>query len=210
MVFNLVNSIFSLFWLNMIAFLRGNFIQKTPNRVVVDVNGVGYDLQISVNTYAAIADKSNGLLHTYLHITENGQTLFGFADLPEKELFLQLISVSGVGAATARIMLSGMRAEEIIYAIVNENKAQLEKVKGIGKKTVERLILELKDKLLKTGFQATINPVNGISKEFDAVQALVALGIPKPNAEKAVAKVVKSADVDLSLEQIIKDSLQNL
>jgi Holliday junction DNA helicase RuvA len=194
----------------MIAFLRGNFVQKTPNRVVVDVNGVGYDLQISVNTYAAIADKQAGLLHTYLHITENGQTLFGFADLPEKELFLQLISVSGVGAATARIMLSGMRAEEIIYAIVNENKAQLEKVKGIGKKTVERLILELKDKLLKTGVQATITPVNGISKEFDAVQALVALGIPKTNAEKAVAKVVKSGGADLSLEQIIKDSLQNL
>lgn len=194
----------------MIAFLRGNFVQKTPNRVVVDVNGVGYDLQISVNTYAEIADKSTGLLHTYLHITENGQTLFGFADLQEKELFLQLISVSGVGAATARMMLSGMRADEIIQAIVHENKAQLEKVKGIGKKTVERLILELKDKLLKTGVQATINPVNGISKEFDAVQALVALGIPKPNAGKAVNKVVKFGGADLSLEQIIKDSLQNL
>ena len=93
----------------MIAFVRGQFAVKTPARVVVDVNGVGYDLQISLNTYSAISNKDSGLLFTYLHITENAQTLFGFAELAEKEIFLQLISVSGVGAATARMMLSGMR-----------------------------------------------------------------------------------------------------
>ena len=97
----------------MIAFVRGQFAVKTPARIVVDVNGVGYELQISLNTYSAISNKENGLLFTYLHITENAQTLYGFAEMAEKDMFLHLISVSGVGASTARMMLSGMRPDEI-------------------------------------------------------------------------------------------------
>ena len=124
----------------MIAFVRGDFAIKTPAQVVVDVNGVGYDLHISLNTYSAISNKDKGQLYTYLHITENGQTLYGFAELKEKELFLQLISVSGVGAATARMMLSGMKPEEIVRAIIQGNAKQLESIKGIGRKTGERLI----------------------------------------------------------------------
>ena len=116
---------------------------------MVDVNGVGYDLQISLNTYSAIAKKESGLLFTYLHITENAHTLFGFAELAEKEMFLQLISVSGVGASTARMMLSGMRPDEIAKAIVQGNTKLLESIKGIGKKSAERLIVELRDKLGK-------------------------------------------------------------
>ncbi|MDO9157430.1 MAG: Holliday junction branch migration protein RuvA, partial [Sediminibacterium sp.] len=108
----------------MIAFVRGQFAVKTPARVVVDVNGVGYDLQISLNTFSAISNKDNGQLFTYLHITENSHTLFGFAELSEKDLFLQLISVSGVGASTARMMLSGMKPEEITRAIVQGNTKQ--------------------------------------------------------------------------------------
>ena len=100
----------------MIAFLRGSFYIKSPAQVVVDVNGVGYDCQISLHTYSAISEKESGQLFTYLHITENAQTLYGFFDMSEKELFTQLISVSGVGAATARMMLSGLRPEEIIKA----------------------------------------------------------------------------------------------
>ncbi|MFY7900648.1 MAG: Holliday junction branch migration protein RuvA, partial [Chitinophagaceae bacterium] len=128
----------------MIAFVRGNFVVKTPARIVVDVNGVGYDLQISLNTYSAISNKESGLLHTYIHLFENGQTMYGFAEIAEKELFLQLISVSGVGAATARMMLSGMKSDEIVRAIVQGNTKQLEAIKGIGKKSAERLIVELR------------------------------------------------------------------
>jgi holliday junction DNA helicase RuvA len=195
----------------MIAFVRGKFAVKTPARLVVDVNGVGYELQISLNTYAAIANVENGQLHTYLHITENAQTLFGFADIAEKELFLQLISVSGVGAATARMMLSGMKPDEIIRAIVQGNTKQLEGIKGIGKKSAERLIVELRDKL---GKQSMESPISGgiimNTPDTDAVQALIALGIGRPQAEQAIKKTMSIIPADASLELIIKQALKNL
>jgi len=196
----------------MIAFVRGNFAVKTTTRVVVDVNGVGYDLQISLNTYSAISNKDSGLLFTYLHITENAHTLFGFAELAEKEIFLQLISVSGVGASTARMMLSGMRPDEITRAIVQGNTRQLESIKGIGKKSAERLIVELRDKLGKQSLEAPVM-VGGIavvSKDADAVNALIALGIGRPMAEQAVKKTMNTITTDTSLEEIIKQALKNL
>ena len=109
----------------MIAFLQGNFVQLTPAKLIVDVGGVGYEVNISLNTYESISGKEKGLLHTYLHLTENSQVLFGFHEQQEKDLFLQLISVSGVGASTARMMLSGMLPEEIIRAIVNGEARKL-------------------------------------------------------------------------------------
>jgi len=196
----------------MIAFVRGNFAVKTTTRVVVDVNGVGYDLQISLNTYSAISNKDSGLLFTYLHITENAHTLFGFAELAEKEIFLQLISVSGVGASTARMMLSGMRPDEITRAIVQGNTRQLESIKGIGKKSAERLIVELRDKLGKQSLEVPVM-VGGIavvSKDADAVNALIALGIGRPMAEQAVKKTMNTITTDTSLEEIIKQALKNL
>jgi Holliday junction DNA helicase RuvA len=195
----------------MIAFVRGKFVYKAPARVVVDVNGVGYDLQISLHTYSAIAQKEEGQLHTYLHITENGQTFFGFYGLEEKELFLQLISVSGVGAATARMMLSGMRPDEIIKAIVQGNTKQLEGIKGIGRKSAERLIVELRDKLgkqtLDTPF-TTMAPASSL--DADAVTALISLGIAKPAAEQAVKKATATSNGNETLEDIIKQALKNL
>lgn len=194
----------------MIAFVRGNFIDKSPAKVVVDVNGVGYDLHISVNTYDAIAQKENGLLYTYLHITENGQTLFGFADKTEKEIFLHLISISGVGASTARIMLSNMKPSEIAKHIVLGNVNDLVKIKGIGKKTAELLIVGLRDKLnnftteQNTSNNYTLNPA-----EADAVNALIALGIGKPMAEKAVNKVLQT-NTNIAVQDIIKLALKNL
>ncbi len=176
----------------MIAFVRGHFAVKSPARVVVDVNGVGYDLQISLNTYSAISNKESGLLFTHLQITENAQTLFGFAELAEKEMFLQLISVSGVGAATARMMLSGMKPEEIATAIVQGNTRQLEAVKGIGKKSAERLIVELRDKLGKHTIASQVPSGFIQSVDADAVNALVALGIGKALAEQAVKKTMSS------------------
>lgn len=197
---------------NMFAFLRGNFVQKTPAHVIVDVGGVGYSLQISLNTYEAISGSDNGLLYTHLQVTENAHTLFGFADLNEKTLFLQLIAVSGVGASTARMMLSGMKPDEIIGAIVQNNASQLEKIKGIGRKTAERLIVELKDKLAKTHDQQVGNlPAGTFSASADALDALIALGIGRPLAENAIRKTLKAnSGSDMKLEELIKQALKNL
>lgn len=193
----------------MIAFVRGKFVNKTPARVVVDVNGIGYDLQISLNTYSAIANLEDGLLHTYIHLYENGQTMYGFATVAEKDIFLQLISVSGVGAATARMMLSGMRPDEIVKAIVQGNTKQLEGIKGIGKKSAERLIVELRDKLGKQAMESSLTSLNIQSLDADAINALVSLGISKQMAENAVKKVL-SSNPDIALEDMIKQALKNL
>ena len=197
----------------MIAFLQGNFVQVTPAKLIIEVGGVGYEVNISLNTYEAISKKEKGLLHTYLHLTENSQVLFGFHELQEKELFLHLISVSGVGASTARMMLSGMMPEEIIRAIVQGDARQLEQIKGIGKKSAERLVLELKDKLAKIAMNN--NPLGGFAAmsksnpHQDVIQALMSLGIQKAVAEKAVDKTIQSGGADLSVEALIKTALKN-
>ncbi len=194
----------------MIAFLRGNFIIKNPAQIIVDVNGVGYECHISLNTYSAINGKKNGQLFTYLHLTENNQTLYGFAETSEKELFTQLISVSGVGAATARMMLSGMRPDEIIKAIVQSNAKLLESIKGIGRKTAERLVLELKDKLSKNLNENIVSLSIANPLEADALNALVSLGIARPAAEMAIKKVIASGNESIILEELIKKALKNL
>jgi Holliday junction DNA helicase RuvA len=192
----------------MIAFVRGHFIAKTPASVIVDVNGVGYELQISLHTYSTISNKESGQLLTYLHITENGQTLFGFAEKKEKELFLQLLSVSGIGAATARMILSGMKPAEIIKAVVQNNTKLLSSIKGIGKKTAERIVLELKDKFSKYGLESPLDESES-SIQSDAVTALTALGIGRPAAETIIKKIILSNPA-ISLEDIIKQALKNL
>lgn len=198
----------------MIAFVRGRFINKTPANVIVDVGGVGYDLQISLNTYSAISQQEDGLLYTHLQITENAHTMYGFADPSEKILFLQLISVSGVGASTARMMLSGMRPEEIIRAIVQNSAAELERIKGIGKKTAQRLTLELKDKLAKLHDGQVVAGIAGTESratESDALEALMALGINRTMAENAIRKTLKAnGGTAPDLENLIKLSLKNL
>jgi len=194
----------------VIAFVKGKFFFKNPAQVIVDVNGVGYECQVSLHTYSAISNKEHGQLYTYLHITENNQTLYGFFETSEKELFTQLISVSGVGAATARMMLSGMKPEEIVRAIVQSNARLLESIKGIGRKTGERLVLELKDKLSKNLNEAISSPSVTNKVENDALNALISLGIPRPNAEKAIKNVVDVNDSPLQLEELIKKALKNI
>jgi len=194
----------------VIAFVRGKFAVKNPAQVIVDVNGVGYECNISLNTYSAISNKDSGQLFTYLHITENNQTLYGFFESSEKELFTQLISVSGVGAATARMMLSGMRPDEIIKAIVQSNARQLESVKGIGRKTAERLCLELKEKLSKNLNDAILTTSVSNKIEIDALNALISLGIPRPNAKKEIKNVIATDDSNIVLEDLIKKALKNI
>ena len=198
----------------MIAFLKGNFISMSPSKLIIEVNGVGYEVQISLNTYFNIKDQTAGSLYTYLHITENSQVLFAFANESDKELFLYLISVSGVGANTARMIQSGMKTDEIIRTITTSNVLQLEKIKGIGKKTAERIILELKDKLFKIQSEQNDLPINGQpnlknSLKSDALQALIALGINKVIAEKSIDKALAQAPSEINLENLIKFSLKN-
>lgn len=196
----------------MIAYVKGDFVYKTPAVVHVDVHGVGYEVLISLNTFSSIEPLDKGLLHTFLHIREDAHILYGFYEIAEKELFIQLISVSGVGAGTARMMLSSMRPEEIVRAIVNGNAKQLEGIKGIGKKSAERIILELRDKLNKQSLSASVNILSTAnnSLETDALNALIALGISRPNAELAVKKVLAAEPGSEKIEEIIKKALKTL
>jgi Holliday junction DNA helicase RuvA len=194
----------------MIAFIRGNFVHKSPAVVQVEANGVGYELQISLNTYSAIQGLEKGLLYTHLAIREDAHILYGFSDTVEKELFLQLISVSGVGAATARMMLSSVKPEEIVRAIADGNTKLLESIKGIGKKSAERIVLELKDKMTKSRLDANIPSASYNPTGQDALNALMALGIARAAGEQAIQKVLK-AEPGLSIvEDIIKKALKTL
>ena len=192
----------------MIAYVEGKFSSKSPAQVFVDVHGIGYEVNISLHTYSAIQDLTEGRLFTHLQVKEDSHTLFGFFEREEKEVFLQLTSVSGVGAATARMMLSSMKPDEVISAISQGNTRLIESVKGIGKKTAERLILELRDKVGKQSV-ASISPVplnNTLAQ--DAFYALMALGISKVQAEQAINKVLKLEPETKHLEEIIKKALK--
>ena len=195
----------------MIAFLRGEFAYKSPALVQMDVAGVGYELQISLNTYSRIESLSTGVLLTYLHIREDAHVLYGFFDRAEKDLFIQLISVSGVGASTARMMLSSMRPEEIVRAILQGNAKQLESIKGIGKKSAERIVLELRDKLGKVREHgANISTPASNTLEQDALNALITLGIARPAAENAIRKVIGEVSGTDKVEDLIKKALKIL
>jgi len=193
----------------MISFLRGHFIEKTPTHVWIDVNGVGYEVHISLNTYSKIQQKEEGLLYTILLIREDAHLLYGFGDLSERDLFQQLISVSGVGASTARVMLSCLKPEELIQGIVQGNVKALESIKGIGKKTAERLVLELKDKLSKIAPVSNNSPLIYNSLQQDALNALTALGIPKQAASMAIEKTLK-ANPEMGVEDLVKMALRSL
>jgi Holliday junction DNA helicase RuvA len=193
----------------MIAYLKGDFVHKSPAVVHVEVNGVGYEVQISLNTYSKIQNLEKGLLHTSLLVREDAHILYGFFDLPEKEIFQQLISVSGIGASTARVMLSYMRPDEIAKCIVQADTKSLEAVKGIGKKTAERLVVELRDKLSKHPLDLNISAVKHNTLHHDALNALTALGISRQAAEQAIQKTLAS-EPQLSVEELIKKALRTL
>ncbi len=193
----------------MLAFLKGNFVYKSPAVVHVDVNGVGYEVQISLNTYSKIQHLNEGTLFTSLLIREDAHILFGFFDLAEKDMFLHLVSVSGIGASTARVMLSYMKPEELSRAIVNGDTRTLEGIKGIGKKTAERMVLELRDKLAKNPLESNIPALKNNTLQQDALNALTALGISRQAAGQALEKVM-AANPDLSVEELIKLALRTL
>lgn len=193
----------------MIAFLKGDFVHKTPALLHVEVAGVGYEVQISLNTYSKIQNLDKGILYTSLLIREDAHILYGFFDLAEKEMFLQLLSVSGIGASTARVMLSYMKPEELAKAIVQGDSKTLEGIKGIGKKTAERMVLELRDKLAKHPLESNISVLKNNTLHQDALNALTALGINRQAASQAIEKTL-AADPNVSVEDLIKMALRTL
>lgn len=188
----------------MIAYLNGKLVTKDPTYVVVDVNGIGYNVRISLHTYTKLKDADSVLLHTYLHIKEDAHTLFGFFEKEEKALFQHLISISGVGPNTAMMLHSSLSVDELERAILHEQVAVIQKVKGIGVKTAQRIILELKDKIKKESFSRPASEVSGNNNRAEALSALQTLGINKLVAEKAIDLIITRHGSALSLEELIK------
>ncbi len=193
----------------MITHIRGKLVEKNPTYAIVECNGIGYFLHISLNTYSKIPDIEAIKFYTYLSIKEDSHTLFGFVDKVEREVFKLLISVSGVGTSIARTMLSSMTPEQIQHAIASEDVATIQSAKGIGAKTAQRLIIDLRDKIVKTyQFSEDSNQSNNTIKE-EALSALEVLGFSRRQIEKLVQKIIQEAP-DTTLENIIKQALKNL
>ena len=195
----------------MIAFLKGKLVHKEPTFVIIEVNGVGYQVNISLNTFSEIKDREDIKLSTYLQVREDAHILYGFSNEAEKAMFQNLISVNGVGPNTAMVVLSYLPPAELKAAIVREDAATLQAVKGIGGKTALRLILELKDKLRKEPTEETPGIPGGIrnTMRHEALSALVTLGINKASAEKSVDTVLKKSGNTISLEELVKQALKN-
>lgn len=194
----------------MYAYLKGKFIVKTPTAVVIDVHGVGYEVQVSLHTYGRIQALEEGLLYVHLLVREDAHLFYGFFDKAEKDMFLHLLSVSGVGASTARMMLSSLQPAEIAQAILAANESLLESIKGIGKKTAQRIVLELKDKLAKPTAEGNISALNYNSLDQDALHAMTALGIARAAAESAIKKAKAGGAAFTEVQALIKAALKCL
>lgn len=200
----------------MLSYIKGNIVSKNPAVVVIESGGMGFEIQISLHTYSQISAKENVKLFIHLNVKSEGQSvsayeLYGFAETGEKEVFKHLISVSGIGANTARMMLSSMSPSDVRQAIINENVAVVQSIKGIGPKTAKRLILELKEKLFKTHAPEIISSASNNTIKDEALSALVSLGINKSKADQAVLKALKVPDsAEMSVEALIKESLKNI
>ena len=196
----------------MIDYIKGEVAEISPTSATLETNGIGYQMNISLNTYAVINDKLSAKLYVYESIREDTYQLFGFMDKHERELFMMLISVSGVGPSTARVILSSLSSSELESAIASENATILQTVKGIGAKTAQRIIVDLKDKIKFTDDSGTLVSPKGITLTntgHEAVSALVMLGFVKNASQKVVSKLIKETP-SLPVEAIIKEALKRL
>ncbi|WP_136667457.1 Holliday junction branch migration protein RuvA [Flavobacterium sp. H122] len=193
----------------MIAHIQGKLVEKNPTEVVIDCNGVGYHVNISLHTFGLLPSTDFLKLYTYLLIKEDSHSLFGFVEKSEREIFKLLLSVSGIGANTARTMLSSIEPKQIINAIASGDVAVIQSIKGIGAKTAQRAIIELKDKVLKLYDIEEVSLTANNTNKDEALSALEVLGFVRKTAEKVVDKIVSSAP-DASVENIIKQALKNL
>lgn len=196
----------------MIAYLKGKITHKSPTYIYLDVNGVAYHVNISLNTYGQIENMNEGKIYTYVHTNDDGQSMYGFIDEIEKEIFGLLLSVSGVGPNTARMILSYMTADEVKSAILSENVKALNQVKGVGPKTAKRMILDLKDKVFKLQGSEDIAIVSGTDDTIkeEALSALVSLGFPKVSIEKTITQTLKSNPEINQVEELIKSVLKQM
>ncbi len=193
----------------MITHIQGRLTEKNPTDVVIDCNGVGYKLNISLNTYSQISDQENLKLFTHLQVKEDSHTLYGFSSVSERQIFRLLISVSGIGASIARTMLSSLTPMQVRDGIAIEDVALIQSVKGIGLKTAQRVIIELKDKVLKVyDIDQGSVPKNNTNKD-EALSALEVLGFTKKQSDRVVDKII-SSDQDATVEAIIKEALKKL
>lgn len=192
----------------MIEYLKGRLVIKSPTHVVIETSGVAYYVNISLQTYSKLPEGENCKIYTHLAIKEDAHTLYGFFDETERALFRQLISVSGVGASTARMILSSLNVNELQTAITSGNAATLQNVKGIGAKSAMRIIVDLKDKLKKEDLYSLVTPADNTTKN-EALSALITLGFPRASIEKVVDRII-GEDQNIAVEQLIKTALRSL
>tara|TARA_B110000503_G_C7165433_1_gene421684 strand:- start:1258 stop:1839 length:582 start_codon:yes stop_codon:yes gene_type:complete len=193
----------------MITHIQGKLVEKTPTEVVIDCNGVGYYISISLHTYSLLPESDHLKLYTFLQVKEDSHSLFGFVEKQERELFKLLISVSGIGASIARTMLSSLSPSHIIQAIASNDLATVQSIKGIGIKTAQRVILDLKDKVLKIYALDEVLSTNYNTNKEEALSALEVLGFNRKSAEKVIDKIIND-NSSANVESIIKLALKNL
>ena len=193
----------------MITHIQGKLVEKTPTEVVIDCNGVGYFINISLHTFSLLPDSENLKLYTHLQIKEDSHSLFGFVEKQERELFRLLVSVSGIGASIARTMLSSLSPSHIIQAIASNDVATVQSIKGIGAKTAQRVILDLKDKVLKIYSLDEVSTSNYNTNKEEALSALEVLGYTRKSTEKVIDKIINE-NPNASVELIIKQAFKNL
>lgn len=193
----------------MITHIQGKLVEKNPTNVVIDCNGLGYLVNISLHTFSQIPDKELIKLYTHFQVKEDTHTLYGFCTLAEREIFRLLISVSGIGTSTARTMLSSLTPKQVRDGIASEDVSLIQSVKGIGLKTAQRVIIELKDKVLKIYDIDEVAPVESNTNKEEALSALEVLGYTKKQAERVVNKVI-ATQLDANVETIIKEALKKL
>ena len=193
----------------MIAHIQGKLVEKTPTEVVIDCGGVGYHINISLHTYSLLPTADFIKLYTYVQIKEDAHTLFGFMEKTEREIFKMLLSVSGIGASIARTMLSSLEPRQVIQAIASGDVAAIQSIKGIGTKTAQRVIIELKDKVLKLYDLEEVSLVQNNTNKDEALSALEVLGFIRKTAEKVVEKIARE-NPEATVEFIIKQALKNL
>jgi holliday junction DNA helicase RuvA len=194
----------------MYEFIQGKLVEKNPAYAVIENNGIGYLINISIHTYTLIKEDERCTLYTHLVVREDDLLLYGFADTGERELFRQLISVSGVGVNTARIILSSLAPDEVVSAISNGDAILLQRIKGIGAKTAQRIIIDLKDKVSRELIPHEKSGIMHNTKKEEALSGLIILGFPKMLAEKALNKIIGSEGTGLTVEQLIKHALKVL
>lgn len=194
---------------NMYEYFSGKLVEKSPTFVVLENQGVGYLINISLNTFEKIKNLESARLYVHFVVREDAQVLYGFADETERALFRALITVSGVGANTARLVLSSLSADEAYNAIASGDVAVLQSVKGIGAKTAQRIVVDLKDKLIKQGFLPDKTAVSNNTIKNEALSGLVILGFNKAVASKVLDRILKKSSYD-SVEALIKEALKNL